>query len=248
MAISLFGQTWVPAADNAATPDLSTTTQAITPPAGMQAGDMVLLFVAAGDSGDYDPIISEAGGQTWTAEAEATYAHPSTHIRLFHCVFDGTWDATPSVAFQGTAAANPLCMWMGVFRGVDTLLGPFDVAPAERNYGVTTAKTLGGITTNIDNSLVLHLWGEPDDNTINARSAGWAGPDGQTGALHEWVGAIIGAADLGIMLQAKTVATAGASGDDSVTLGTADVGAGYVLALRAAPVTAKAYYRQLFNQ
>jgi hypothetical protein len=198
----------------------------------------VLLWVMVYGTSDHDPIISQAGGQTWTKiGTEPTQVHPNGHFALFHCVFNGTWSADPSVNFQGTAGTYPVCMWLGAFTGVNTS-DPFDVAPSAIAYAVSSSKTLSAITTTTNRALALHLWGEIDDNTMllsngDNASRPWSAPDGNMGALHGHVGNI-GGSDCGIMALSRSIIVAGSSGTAAVTMSTSDAGGGYDLALKSA--------------
>lgn len=230
MAISFFGETWVPAADNSTTPLGSSTPHAITPPASMVAGQVVLVFVVARNN--TDPAVSEAGGQTWTSHA--SNVNGTTIIgRLFSCIFNGTWSANPS--FSTGSTTDGVCLYMGVFSGVDNV-DVFDVDPTALDLASGTAKTLPGFNTSVNGSWAFFMWGEPDDNALSGQDAGWTGPDGGTGALSDHVGNQ-GGLDIGLFISKKTQTTLGATGNNVVALNTADVGAGYYFALRDASPT-----------
>lgn len=230
MAISFFGETWVPATDNATTPLGSATPHAIVPPASMVSGHVVLVFVTARNN--TAPAVSNAGGQTWTSHAANTNGATITG-RLFSCVFNGTWSANPS--FTTGSTTDGVCLWMGVFAGVDNS-DIFDVDPTDLDLASATSKTLTGFNTNYNGSWAFFMWGEPDDNALSGQDAGWTGPDGGTGALSDHVGNQ-GGLDIGLFISKKTQTTAGATGNNVVALNTADVGAGYYFALRDASPT-----------
>lgn len=224
MAISFYGQKWVPATDNATTPLGSATPHAITPPASMTAGQVVLVFVTARNN--TAPAVSETGGQTWTSHTQNT--NGTTIIgRLFSCVFNGTWSANPS--FSTGSTTDGVCLWMGVYDGVDSSI--FDVSPTALDLTSSTAHTLPGFNTGVDNAWAHFIWGEPDDNVLSGQDTGWTGPDGSTGALHDHVGNQ-GGNDIGLFISKKTQATAGATGDNVVATNTADLGAGYYFSLK----------------
>jgi len=202
MAIQLFGfaSTPVDNGTNTASPT------AVTPPSGMQKGDLVILWATARTSG-VSQSISETGGQTWYALTQRQQTNCCS--RAFWCVFNGTWSANPSVTMGGTACNT---VTMLVFRGdygtntqwqIDVEGGGIYSAPASP-YTVT----INGITTTSNNELVVALWSSSDDNTWGSLTSGWtalspaqvrntSGSDNS--ATHAW----------------KIQATAGATGNVS---------------------------------
>jgi hypothetical protein len=224
MAIAYFGQTWIPATDNATTPLGSATPHAITPPGSMTSGQVVLVFVTARNN--TDPAVSNAGGQTWTSQTANT--NGTTIIgRLFSCVFNGTWSTNPS--FSTGSTTDGVCLWMGVFDGVHSTV--FDVSPVALDLASASAKTLTGFNTGVDGAWACFIWGEPDDNALSGQDTGWTGFNGSTGSLNDHVGNQ-GGNDIGLFLSKKTQATAGATGNNTILLTTSDVGAGYYFSLK----------------
>jgi hypothetical protein len=171
MSINYFGSASTPAdgGTNTANPT------AVTPPGGMQAGDLVLMMAEArSNSGTL--AISNAGGQSWTTEPQQN--QNNCRIRLFWCRFNGTWSANPSVSFGNT---NPHIVVMHVFRPSNTnSVWEVDVpqvdgnftAPGWPNYTVT----IPGITTITDGALVFAGWASRDNNTWGNLTAGWTTP------------------------------------------------------------------------
>ena len=171
MAITYFGSASTPAdnGSNAADPT------AVAPPAGMQAGDLVLMIAQQRTTGATLTIF-QAGGQVWTTEAAQSQTNCT--IRLFWCRFNGAWGANPSVNFS---AATCNTVVMHVFRPSNTssvwevdvaqVSGNF-AAPAFPNYTVT----IPGITTITDGALVFATWASRDDNTWGSLTAGWTTP------------------------------------------------------------------------
>lgn len=217
-----FGQTWVPASDNATTPIGSSTPHTITPPASMREGMFVVVFVTARNN--TDPAVSNDGGQTWTSQT--SNVNGSTIVgRLFTCVFNGTWSANPT--FSTGSDANGVCLYMGVWSSC----AGFDVSPTALDLASGTSKTLPTFDTGVNGALAVFIWGEPDDNVLSGQDAGWTGPNGSTGSLNDHVGNQ-GGSDIGLFVSVKSVTTAGASGSNVVALNTADVGAGYYFSLK----------------
>jgi hypothetical protein len=227
--ISFVGQTWIPATNGASAPLGSATPHAITPPAGMQNGDVVLVQVVVPHV--TEPTVSNTGGQTWTS---AGFAIKNTTIgsKLFYAVYDGTWDADPS--FATVSNVNGVCLWMGVFRGVDTS-DVFDADPVETDYAGTPL-TLPSVTTSTDNAWVMHAFAMLNNNVMSGQDTNWTGPDGSTGANHDQI-TNVGGTDTGLYLSKKTQAAFGASGTNVVDMDFVYDGTGHSFALKPSTVS-----------
>lgn len=95
--ITYFGSASTPldnGSEGAATP------VAVTPPASMVAGQLVLMSINT--SSATTASMSVTGGQTWNALAEIT-GGGGIRFRTFWAIFDGTWAANPSIATGGGA-------------------------------------------------------------------------------------------------------------------------------------------------
>lgn len=170
MAITYYGSASNPA-DNGSN---NANPTAVTPPGGMQAGDLVLMIAQSRDS-TATLAISNTGGQSWTSETQQNQTN--CRIRLFWCRFNGTWSANPSVSFGNT---NPHTVVMHVFRPSNTSsVWEVDVAQVSGNYvapPVPRTVTIPGITTITDGSLVFATWASSDNNTWGSLTGGWSTP------------------------------------------------------------------------
>ena len=222
MSIAYFGSASTPADNGTNTADPT----AVTPPGGMQAGDLVLMIAQQRGTGA-TLAISQAGGQSWTAQAAQSQTNCT--IRLFWCRFNGTWSANPSVDFSGTTCNSVV---MHVFRPSNTssvwqvdvaqVSGTFAAPPAPRTVTIT------GITTITDGALVFAAWATADDNTWGTLTAGWSTPG--SAQYRNTSGS-----DQSQTHAYKVMATAGASGNVSknqATLG-GDAGAYLIIAFKA---------------
>ena len=243
MAAALFFQctvhaaiTYVGSASNPAdTVGLDGTVVAVTPPAGMQSGDLAVLIANAREAGQA-LAISNAGGQTWTAEAANT---TNTTQRIFWARFNGTWAANPSVSFP--AGANSTTVVMHVFRPTGVFnTWAIDVALANSSFTAGAGglnKTITGINTVTDGALVLATWATPDDNLWAVQTAGWAhagnsqyrnrdGNDASQSAVY------------------RVMPTAGATGDvvNRQTANGGDAGNSAIVAFREIQVPPPTYY------
>lgn len=167
-AITYFASASNPADGNS----LDQTAVAVTPPALMQAGDLVVLIGNAREAG-VTMTMSATGGQTWTSQAANT---TNTSQRIFWARYNGTWAANPSVAFP--SGANGTTVVMHVFRPSSSANGwALDVAQTNAGFASPAAPrdvTIGGITTVTDGAVVLATWVTADNNTWQLQTAGWS--------------------------------------------------------------------------
>jgi hypothetical protein len=175
----------------------------------MQAGDLVV--VEAAEANFVKTLtLSATGGQTWNTEANQT--GNGCAMRLFWCVFNGTWSADPSFA---TTSPTGLSAVMHVFRG--------DLANWEQDQafdldavtGSPTVVTRAGVTTSVDNCVALAGWGNTGVRTWGSLSGtGWAvAGDAQYRNT--------GGGDLTVSFAYYVAASAGATGDVTKTANSA---------------------------
>ena len=164
--ITYFGSASNPA-DNGT---LGASPVAVTPPASMLTGDLVVLIANSRTAG-ITPAMSATGGQTWTSEAAVT---TNGSLRLFWCRYNGTWTANPSVSFS--TAVNTTVV-MRVFRPtIGTNTWALDVTQTTGTFAAPGAPrdvTITGITTVANGALALFVWSTQDDNTWGLQTAGW---------------------------------------------------------------------------
>lgn len=152
-------------------------TLAVTPPASMVAGDLVIMHGWYDESfGTGDVTLSEQGGQTWNGPLPILNAMTG---RTWWCEFSGTWSADPSIAFAAQTGTRAVSVVMHVFRkpagetaawqGPGTLAGASYAAPSTP-FTVTRA----GITPTLNQNIVLAYFFSQDDNTWDSLTgAGW---------------------------------------------------------------------------
>jgi len=147
-------------------------TATITPPAGLQIGDVVILIVNYRSSSGNISVLN-TGGQTWTALSQVG-SGTTNILRIFYAVYNGAWSANPSVTVGSGSTA--LTVVMHVLRNVD----PVNILDVPQTAGSFSAPsglrdvTIPGINTITDNALVLAVWATGDDNTWGIRTSGWA--------------------------------------------------------------------------
>ena len=168
-AITYFGSASTPS-DNV-NPGSGTSPTAVTPPASMVAGDLVILIGNSRESGG-TLAISQAGGQTWTSQTANT---SNVSQRIFWARFNGTWSANPSVSSNKTKAFTVV---MHVFRpSASANTWAIDVAQINAQYPTPAAPgnvTITGITTLTNGALVFANWASTDNNGYTLQTSGWA--------------------------------------------------------------------------
>jgi trimeric autotransporter adhesin len=153
-------------ADNLAQPG---PTVAVTPPAGMAAGDLVIIY-AHYRSATVTLSMSITGGQTWVNET--TDQGSSETFNVFWCRFNGTWGANPSVT-AGAGNTNALTVVMYVFRPTSAanLWGVHVAATNSSSSALTNSIT--GYTTSVPKTVTMAFW----CNT-STTAATWTGLSG----------------------------------------------------------------------
>ncbi|MFB3886017.1 MAG: hypothetical protein ACE144_12370 [Thermodesulfobacteriota bacterium] len=210
---------------SASTPDDDDTNTAlrtrVTPPGGMQAGDLVLMIAQARSSTGTISIFND-GGQTWTSEPQ--YDGTNCQLRLFWCRFNGTWSADPRVTMGST---NSNTVVMHVFRPSNTnSVWEVDVPQVSNSFGAARNITIPGITTNTDGALVFATWASTDDNTWGNPTAGWSTP-GEDQYRNR------SGNDQSQTHAYQVMAIAGASGDVMKRQSASDAGVYSIIAFRA---------------
>jgi len=145
-------------------------TVAVTPPAGMLANDLVVIY--AEYRGNVAPMMSVGGGQTWNTSVN--YSPVATQdITVFWCTFNGTWLANPSVT--AGAGANGLTVVMYVFRPSNSnSKWGVNVIPVTSSSAINPS-SVTGVTTTLPNTVTMAFWGTPAVNTWGSLTgAGWS--------------------------------------------------------------------------
>jgi hypothetical protein len=223
MAITHFGTASNPA-DNGALSDGAT--RAVTPPSNMVVGDYVVLTATtlAATATVQVHSFGDAGGQSWTTETQVVSVDVggvTLRSTLFHCRFNGTWSADPSIA-TSNASGNSMAVVMNVFRGVD-LTTAIDVTAASAQFaapGGSNDVTISAITTNTANALAFAMWHTFTlANTWTVQTGGWTqGTPAQVRATSgspqssSWAYKIqVGAGTTGAVVNRESGNTAGVS-------------------------------------
>lgn len=172
MAITFYGAASNPA-DNGFQAEPATL--AVTPPASMVAGDLVLFF-GKGRSSSGTCSIVQAGGQTWN-QIEVAGTN-NVDFTLFWCEFNGTWSANPSmsVSHAGSVDGGVVMLVFNQSTGgstwsVDQAIQSAGFAAPSSPFTVTRT----GQTATANDALTLAIWLASDNITWgNLAGTGWA--------------------------------------------------------------------------
>lgn len=145
---------------------------AITPVAGIQTGDLVVIVSTVRNTTAVMDI-SVTGGQEWFKEVQVS----NTNIggRLFWCRFNGTWAANPSISFANTTGTTVV---MHVFRPTKSSnFWAIEAARTELDFAAPTTPftvTITGRTTRNQSSVTIASWFTADDNAWGTLAGtGW---------------------------------------------------------------------------
>lgn len=146
----------------------------LTPPAGMEDGDLVLL-IGQRRASNVSFTISETGGQDWN-ELPELIGTGNVSARIFWCRYNGNWVADPSINMAGTGGNTII---MHVFRPPSRgYAWKLDVDQLQTGSAAAATITRTGVTTQNANTVTLASWFTADDNrwgNLNDISGtGWA--------------------------------------------------------------------------
>jgi hypothetical protein len=148
---------------------------AVTPPASMNAGDLVVLVGQLQDATTGNITVSETGGQTWSSVSEA--AANDMEVAVFWAQYNGTWSANPSLNFASIAGTQPATAVMHVFRPASVGSGNWvvDTAFAGGAEASASPTVITGITPAKRDNVTLAGWAIPNASTWGTLSGtGWA--------------------------------------------------------------------------
>lgn len=234
--ITLFGSASNPA-DNGTN---TTTGVAITPPASMTAGMLVVVIGQARFAGVgwTEMDVTTTGGQKWHELINDTCGTTLLSCRVWATKFNGTWAANP--VFETTAATSNTATML-VFQESDaTKHFDLDVLPVFGTFVAGTTpftKTITGITTLTNGAVAIAVWMSSDDNTWGNLTATWTSATAAAQVRN------LGGSDQSMSAAYKVITSAGATGSvaqDQTALG-GDAGGTLIMAFNtvaAAPTTA----------
>lgn len=155
-----------------ATATLGASPVTITPVAGIQTGDLVIMVSTVRNTTAVMDI-SVSGGQEWFKETQIS--NTNIGARIFWCRFNGTWAANPSISFTNTTGTTVV---MHVFRPTKSSnVWAIEEARTELDFAAPTTPftvSITGRTTRNQSSVTIASWHTVDDNTWGTLSGtGW---------------------------------------------------------------------------
>lgn len=197
---------------------------------GVQAGDLLLLFVES----ENQAVSTPAGGWTQVTSSPVSTgtaaAAGAVRLTVFYLVASGA-DSTTTVADSG----DHTCAIKIAYRGVDTTT-PFDATPvAGTKTPATTTATFPAITTATDNALVV-LASALDLDAASTATTGTATNANLTSINERHDQTVIAGDGGGLVIIDGVKATAGNTGTTTATV-TSTIQVYLTMALRQAPVS-----------
>lgn len=203
----------------------------VTPglPAGLAAGDLMLLFVHSANQAASAPsgwtAIPTPSGDHFRGTAGAA---GGVRIDIFYRWWQ-SGDAAPTVTDTGDLTCAIIC----AYSDVDATT-PFDNAtPIGFNAAASTTLTLNGITTQSDEALVVHATAL-DRDAASTTTAGTPSNANLSGLAERHDQTVSTATGGGLVIHDGVKAGAGASGNTTATQ-TSNAWAGITLSLRSTP-------------
>lgn len=227
MSISFFGSASNPADNGAAN---EPTTLAITVPANMKAGDLVVMYGIHRLAAD-TITLSATGGQTWNDTGNINGTGCSIHA--WWCQFNGTWGANPSLAFASESGTIPVSAIMVVFRSDVNVRWSVDTAIAGGTEASASPVVITGITPKYKENVSIAIWLVTNISTWGTiAGAGWvqittaqfrnsAGSDVSSAVAYQIQGAAAATGDVSLI---PSIATTGGSVIGAFVANPVDVG------------------------
>lgn len=151
---------------------------AVTPPASMATGDLVILYASTRDISGQSYAMEQTSGQTWNTITACASTSNAVSSGIFWARFNGTWGSDPSIrVVSGTGAWSII---MHVFRPTTgTNTWAVDQVISCNNYAAPTCSpnctiTITGQNTTQADTVTLGIWATSDDNSWDTLTgSGW---------------------------------------------------------------------------
>lgn len=144
----------------------------VAPPASMQAGDLVVVYVQYRGTG-VTITNSNNGGQTWNT-GSTTNSGTNHSLAVLWCRFNGTWSASPS--FTVTTGTGAMTAVMYVYRPNNSL-SLWGVHVNQNNQVLNNAnQTVNSYNTTVPRTVSMAFVGNSSSNTWSFSGTGWTLP------------------------------------------------------------------------
>jgi len=213
----LYGLTFVAFSES---PGASSTTCVIPKPTGLQVGDLMIAHVVFGNSG------TTAIPENWTLVNEVSNGVKIRSTVARRIATQADVDATDFTFTSSAKASNIGCISTYIGYDPDT---PIDASNGQANAASTTITTLG-ITPSVANCLILWLASVADDEAVSGYAIQFDNP---SWTERYDVGTTAGT-DTEVAMATGPRPETSATGNGTATLGTAEINAGHLVAIKPA--------------
>jgi len=227
-APTFFGVASNPADNGAAN---EPTTLAVTPPASMVTGDLVVLIGWQRSTSLASMTLSADGGQKW--ETTVGVAQNTSSAKVFWCQFDGVWTADPSIAFAAQGGTITSHVAMLVFRSANPIGAVWTLCNAFLGAAEASASpvVITGITPARPDNVTLAMWLITNISTWGTLSGvGWS----KTGLTAQYRNT--GGSDTSASFAYQLQGVAAPTNDVSQVPSTATTGCSFTMAWASAPI------------
>ena len=150
-------------------------TTSVTPPGGMQPGDLVVMYGQYNAQGA-SMSVSQTSGQTWNTATTYSPVGSNQTIAIFWCTYNGTWGPDPSVTVGAGALALSNIMYVFSPSGGNKKWAVHNTATNTTSTGTTN--TITGLATTLPNTVTMAFWSTSATNntwgTLTSTGSVWS--------------------------------------------------------------------------
>ena len=185
------------------------------------AGDLAVLILY-NDQGS-GAITTPATG--WTQLTGSPFGTGTEKLQIFYR-FMQAGDSSPTITISGSGTNISHCCNCAVYSGVDTSDTFHKIGTA--NQGTSATVTANGVTTTVDNCMLLFASGLGDNHSHSGQTIN----SSATGVTEQLDGGTNAGSDSQVQMCDKLIASAGATGNGSATAAGSDPFVAIIVALR----------------
>ena len=163
---------------------LTATSVTVNKPAGVTAGDLLVLLVGNEDN---TATVSFAAKTGWTKEYEFGNATPDTKIGMYWRIADGTEPASENISWSSTGSDSGGAWYLRI-TGADPTSTIEQVGPSSQTAGATS-QAAASITPAVNECLVIaHHSFDGGDGTRSVSGTNWPSSFPANQVLHDTTG------------------------------------------------------------